>query len=282
MSNSGGAHRADVAMDGLHAVQRADDVARLGDRLHLVAREMIGYAGDRAVHLGAAERFAVDDLVDRGLDDLRTAEMNAAVSRGHHDFVRQRRDIGAAGGAFAEHRRDLRNAGSRHPALPVERAAEMVLIGKHLVALRQVGAAAIDQVDHGQAVFERDVLGANVLADGFLEKRAALGGRVVGDDHADHAADGADPGDEAGAGHRVVVEPPGGERREFEKRAERIDQEVDALAHRNLAAVAMALHHAVAAAGQRPGLPRLQRLQQAVIDRGIRLERLRLRIDRAG
>ena len=72
--------------------------------------------------------------------------------------------------------------------------------------------------------------------------------------------------------HRVVVKPPGGERRQFEKRAERIDQEIDALAHRNLAAVAMALHHPVAAAGERPGLPRAQRLQQAVIDRGVGLK----------
>ena len=262
MSNSGGTHRANIAIDRLHPVQGADDVAGLGDRLHLVAGEMIRDAGNGAVHLGAAQRLAVDDLVDGGLDDLRSAEMDAAVARRHHDFVRQRRYVGAAGGAFAEHRRDLRNTRGRHPALPVEGAAEMVLIRKHLVALRQVRAAAIDQVDHRQAVFERDVLGANVLANGFLEEGSALGGRVIGDDHADHAADGADPGDQAGARYRVVVEPPGRQRRQFEKRAERIDQEIDAFAHRNLAAVAMALHHPLAAAGKRPGLPRAQRLQR--------------------
>ena len=115
--NSGAPDRALLAMDLLRPVQRADDVARLGDRLQSRRGEMVGNAGNRAVHFRAAERFAVDDLVDRGLDDLRSAEMDAAVAADHHDFVRQRRDVGAAGGAFAEHGRDLRNARSRHPAL---------------------------------------------------------------------------------------------------------------------------------------------------------------------
>ena len=237
------------------------------DRLHLVAGEMIGDAGDGAVHFRAAERFAVDDLADRGFDDLRTAEMHAAVARRHHHFIRQRGNIGAAGGAFAEHRGDLRNARGRHPALAVERAAEMILVRKHFVALSQIGAAAIDQIHHGKPVLERDILCADVLADGFLEERSALGRSVVGDDHADHTADDADPGDEAGAGHRVVVKSPGGERRQFQKWTQGIDQQIDALAHRNLAAITMPLHHSIAAAGQRPRLPRPQRLQQPVIDR---------------
>ena len=67
----------------------------------------------------------------------------------------------------------------------------------------------------------------------------------------------------------------------FEERAERIDQQIDALAHRNLAAVAMALDHPLAAAGQRPGLPLAQRPQQAVIDRRIGLEGFGVRVDRS-
>ena len=88
----------------------------------------------------------------------------------------------------------------------------MVLIGKYLVALRQIGAAAIDEIDDGQAIFEGNVLGANVFADGFLEKGSALRRRVVGDDHADHAADGTDPRHQARARHGVVVKSPGGQR----------------------------------------------------------------------
>jgi len=69
--------------------------------------------------------------------------------------------------------------------------------------------------------------------------------------------------------------------RVLEEGTERIDQQIDALAHRNFPALAMPRDHALAAAGQRPGLPFAQRLQQAVIDGGIGLERLGGRIDRA-
>ena len=157
----------------------------------------------------------------------------------------------------------------------------MILIRKHLVALRQVGAAAIHEINDRQPVFEGNVLRAHVLLDGFLEKRSALGGGVVGDDHADHAADRANSGHQTGARYGIVVEAPGRKRGEFEKRAERVDQQIDPFTHRNLAAVAVALDHPVAATGERPGLPGPQRLQQAVIDRGVGLERLGLRVDRA-
>ena len=40
----------------------------------------------------------------------------------------------------------------RHVGLVVEDAAEMLAVGKHLVLVRQVGAAGIDQVDAGQPV----------------------------------------------------------------------------------------------------------------------------------
>ncbi len=156
----------------------------------------------------------------------------------------------------------------------------MVLIGKHLIALREIGAAAIDQIDHRQAVLERDVLGADVLADGLLVERAALGGGIVGDDHADDAADGSDAGDDAGRRHRIVIKAPCGERRQFEERAERIDQHVDTVAGRNLAALAMAHHHALAAAGERPGLALMQRLDQTVVNGGVRLVGLRPLVDR--
>src|ERR1700743_2137076 len=106
----------------------------------------------------------------------------------------------------------------------------------------------------------------------IIANDATTKGGIVGDDHADHAANGADPGDQSRAGYRIVVQSPGGKRRQLEERAQRIDQKVDPLTHRNLAAVAMTLHHAVAAAGQRPGLPRAQCFQEAVVDRGVGLE----------
>ena len=205
------------------------------------------------MHLGAAQRLAVDDLVDRGLDDRRAAEVDAGLAAHHHDLVGQRRNVGAAGGAAAEHGGDLRDAGGRHPALAVEGVAEVVLVGEHPVLLRQVGAAAVDQVDHRQAVVLGDLLGPHVLLHRLGEERAALHRRVVGDDHARRAVDHADAGDDAGRRHLVVVEPPGGQRRQLEERRERIEQQVDALAHQHLAALVVAAPRATQAGPPPPG-----------------------------
>ncbi len=42
----------------------------------------------------------------------------------------------------------------------------MIAIGKHLILAWQMGAPAIDQINAGQIVFLRDVLGAKMLLDG--------------------------------------------------------------------------------------------------------------------
>jgi hypothetical protein len=113
-----------------------------------------------------------------------------------------------------------------------ERAAEMVAVGKDAILLGQESPAAIDEVEAGQAVLERDLLSAQVLLDRLVEERAALHGGVVGDHHARHARDRADPGDDPGRRDLVAVELPGGEGREFEEGRERVEEVVDALADR--------------------------------------------------
>ena len=101
-----------------------------------------------------------------------------------HALVAHRRHVGAAGRARAHDGRELRDAVGRHARLVVEDAPEVVAVGEDLGLQRQVGAAGIDQVDAREAVLERDLLRAQVLLDRQREVRAALDGRVVGDDHA--------------------------------------------------------------------------------------------------
>ena len=43
-------------------------------------------------------------------------------------------------------------------------------VGKDAVLLGKIGAAAIDEVKAGQAVFRRDLLRADVFLDGFVIK----------------------------------------------------------------------------------------------------------------
>ena len=76
------------------------------------------------------------------------------------------------------------NALRRHLRLVVEDAAEMPLVRKDLVLLRQEGAAGIHHVDAGQIVLPGDVLGAQMLLHRHRVIGAALDGGVVGDDDA--------------------------------------------------------------------------------------------------
>jgi hypothetical protein len=112
----------------------------------------------------------------------------------------------------------------------------VLLVREHLVLQRQERAAGIDEVDAGQAVFERDFLRAQMLLHRHREIRAALDGRVVGDDEDFAAMHAADAGDDAGAGRGIVVHAVRGERRQFEERRTRIEQGADAFARQQLAA----------------------------------------------
>ena len=89
---------------------------------------------------------------------------------------------------------------------------------------------------------------------------AALHRRVVGDDQHFAARHAADAGDDAGAGRLVVVHADGGERRQLEERRAGIEQPLDALAHRQLALLAVALRGTSAPPPSRARLSALAQL----------------------
>ena len=124
----------------------------------------------------------------------------------------------------------------------------MAFVGENLVLLRQKRAAGIDHVDTGQIVLARDVLGAQVLLHRHRIIGAALDGRVVGDDHAFAARNPPHPGDDAGGMHVAAIEAVGRERRQFQKRGARIDQQIDPLPRQHLAAGGMSFARGLAAA----------------------------------
>ena len=118
----------------------------------------------------------------------------------------------------------------RQVGLVEEDAAEVFLVRENLVLHRQEGAAGIDQIDAGQAVFEGDFLGAQVLLDGQRVIGAALHRRIVGDDHAFDAIDAADAGDHRGGGDVAAVHAVGSELADLKERCAGVEQAVDALA----------------------------------------------------
>ena len=248
----------------------------------VVLGEVVGDAGDARVHVGAAQLLGADLLAGRGLDQGRPAQEDRALLLDDDRLVGHRRHVGAARGARAHDHRDLRDAGGRHGRLVVEDPPEVVAIGEHLVLVGQIGAARIDQIDARQPVLPGDVLGAQVLLHRDRVVGAALDRGVVGDDHALAAHDPADAGDDAGARHLVVVHAVRGELRQLQERRAGVEQPAHALARQQLAARQVALARPLVAALLDPLHHRVQVVDQRAHRGGVRLERRRTGIDRAG
>ena len=106
----------------------------------------------------------------------------------------------------------------------------MVAVGKHLVLRRQKRPARIDQIKARQPILAGNLLRAQMLFDGDREIGAAFDGRVVGDDDAFAPHDPPDPGDDPGRRHLAVIHAERSERREFEERRSRIEQQPHPLA----------------------------------------------------
>ncbi len=228
---------------------RAHDAQRVA----VVVGQMVGHPGDLGVQISAAELLGGHDLAGRGLHQRRPAEEDGALVAHDDGLVAHRGNVGAAGGARTEDRGDLRDSVGAHGRLVVEDAAEVFTVGEHLVLARQERAAGVDQVDARQPVLQCDLLSTQVLLDGDRVVGAALDRGVVGHDHALAAGDPPDPGDHARTGALVVVHAVGGQCRQFQERAARIEQSVDAVARQELSTADVALACAFGPAERRHG-----------------------------
>ena len=211
---------------------------------------MVGDAGAPRVDVGAAELLGRHVLPGRGLHERRAADEDRPRAAHDHGLVRHRRHVGAAGGARAHHDRDLRDALRGHLRLVEEDPPEVLAVGEDLGLERQERAARVDEIDAREPVLLRHLLRAQVLLHREREVRAALDGRVVRDDHALAALDDADARDDARARRAVVVHLPGGERVQLEEGGAGVDEPVDPLPRRQLAARAVPLRRLLAAAAR--------------------------------
>ncbi len=256
----------------LRRVQPGDDAAHDGERVAVVVRIVIGDAGLAGVDVGAAEVLRRDDLPGGGLHQRRAGQEDGALPLDDDGLVAHRRHIGAARGTGAHDAGDLRNAGRRHVRLVEEDAAEMVAVGEDVGLVRQVRAAAIDEIDAGQPVLLRDLLRPQVLLHRDRIIGAALDRRVVADDDAFAARHAADAGDDPGAVDVALVHAIGGERRELEERRAGIDQALDPFARQELAAFGVALARTLVAAERRGRLAGAQLVDQHRHCGGVGLE----------
>ena len=236
--------------------------ARELQRVRVVVGEVVGDAGQPRVHVGAAQFLGGHVLAGRRLHERRAAEEDGAGALHDHRLVRHRGHVRAAGRARAHHDRDLRDARRRHARLVVEDAAEVLAIRKDLGLHRQERAARVHQVDAGQAVLHRDLLGAQVLLHRDRVVGAALHGRVVGDDQHLATRHPADAGDQSSARGLAVVHVRGRQRREFEKRASR--GRAAGSSARAPAACPATRWRCTEPARRRPGGPASQRARRSV------------------
>ncbi len=244
----GRAHRERRA---LRRPEAGDDAPAQRQRMGVVAGGVIDDARLPRVNIRPAEFLGTHLLAGRRLHQRRPAEKNGALAAHDDRLVRHRRHIGSARGAGPHHGRDLRDTLGRHPRLVEKDAAEMLAVGKHLVLVRQVGAAGIDEIDARQPACARDLLRAQMLLHRHREIRAALHRRVVGDDDAFPPPDAADAGDDPGRRHLAAIHSVRCKLRKLEERRAGVDQRHHPRARQHLAAPLVPPACRVAAARRR-------------------------------
>ena len=232
-----------VAPVSLAVVEARDDAPPDPDRVPLVDGEVVGQPGDLGVHLRSAERLVVGLLAGGHLHQRRSAEEDLRALLDHDDVVAHARHVGAAGGRVAEHQR---HGGPLVGRGPGEVAEQLPARDEDLLLRRQVGAAGLDEVHRGQPVLVGDLRRPERLLQRPRVAGAALHGRVVGHDHALDALDHPDAADHAGADGEVRA--PARQRHQLQERRALVDEQLDALARQQLAALAVPLVVALAAA----------------------------------
>jgi len=134
--------------------------------------------------------------------------------------------------------RHHRNAGGGQARQPAEEAAAVDEVLD--AVLQQVGAGGFDQVQEGQPVLLRDGDDAQDLLQAHRLDGAGVDAGIGGGDHAAHAGDVADAGDEAAAGNGLgrvgVVQAPTGDGGELEEGRTGVERPRHALARQQLAA----------------------------------------------
>ena len=241
------------ARDLRHAVhvvggQEVDEAAHLQQCLDIVVVGAVGHRGFGGVDLGAAELLRGHGLVGDGLHHLGTGDEHVGAVAHHEDEVGHRRRIDVAAGAGAHDHRDLRDhARGDHVALE-----HLAVAAERRHALLDAGAAGIEQADDGRAHLERHVLDLDDLLGVRLGQRAAEHGEVLGEDEDRAAVDGAPAGDDAVAGdldllHAEIARAVLDEHVELLEGA-LVEQKLDALAGRQLAAAVLRLDALFAAA----------------------------------
>ncbi len=202
----------------------------------VVLGKMIGDARGAGVDLGPAELFGGYLFAGRGLYEGWSAQKDRTLLLDYDHLVAHRRHVRPARSTAPHDGGHLRNALRAHARLVVEDTPEVLPVREDLVLQRQKGPAGVDEVDAGKMVSLGYLLGPEVLFDRHRVVGAALDRRVVRHDHDLPPRDAPDAGDHARRRNLPVVHLEGSQRRELQERRVRVEEEIYAVPHRQLAA----------------------------------------------
>jgi hypothetical protein len=231
--------RADVPGDIFAPVEVGDDAAADGEGVFIVQGVVIGDAGDTAVHVGSAQVFRADLFARRGFDQWRTSQEDGAIAAHNDCFITHGGNVSPTGGTGTHYGGNLRDALARHAGLVVEDTPEVLAIGKDVGLEREECSPGVNKIDAGQVVLLGNFLGAQVFLDGHGIVGATFDGSVIGDDHAFLSLDHADTGDDTGRWRLVLIHIPGCQWAEFQEGRIGVAEQLDALAGKQLVALAM-------------------------------------------
>ncbi len=242
--------------------QEIDQPAHLQQALDVVLEGAVGDAGLGGVDRGAAEFLGGDHLVGDGLHHVRPGDEHVGGVAHHEDEVGHGRRIDVAAGARPHDDANLRDdAGGDHVALE-----HLAIAAERGDALLDARAAGVEQADDGRPRPHRHVLHLHDLLRVRLRQRAAEHGEVLGEQIDRAAVDGAPAGDDAVAGDllRLHAELGGAVLDEHVELLERalVEQQLDAFARGQLAALVLRLDALVAAAEPAPRARRFSSLSR--------------------
>ena len=165
--------------------------------MHVVLGQMVSHAGETCVDITTTQILGTHHLTGGGLHQGWPTQEDRALVLDNDGLVTHGRHISTAGSATAHDHSDLGDPLRTHGRLIKKDAAEVVPVRKNLILIGQVGPTGIDQVNTGQPVLLRDLLGPQVFLDGHRVIGATLDRRIIADNHAIDTADTPDTGHDA-------------------------------------------------------------------------------------
>ena len=226
----------------------AEQLANELEALAIVGNREVRDAARLVVRLRAAELLLRHFLVRDGAQDVGAGDEHVARPLDHDVEVGDRGRVDGAARARPHDRGNLRNhaRGERVSQEDVGVAAER----EH--AFLDARAARVVEADDGRAHLHRQVHDLDDLGGVGLRERAAEDGEVLGEGVDRASLDAAGAGDDAVAGHDLLVHPEveaavGDELVDLVEGAG-IEEQIDPLARRELAGVVLPLQPIVAAA----------------------------------